>query len=245
LDALGINLGYLLVQIFNFLIILVVLRAWVYKPIINLLDKRKVTIAQGIEDARIAGEARANAEQEANRIVAEAQARGGDIVREATERAEVAAREVEEEARADAAKARDAALEQVKEERDRILSDLRGQVASLAMAVSQKLISETLDEHRQRSLIDEFFSGVKEGRVTVLEGQALVGMSAEVVSALPLTPQEQDRVKQEVLSKVGSQATVSFRVDPTILGGLIIRVGDKVLDASVSGQLATLRQSLV
>jgi F0F1-type ATP synthase delta subunit len=53
-----------------------------------------------------------------------------------------------------------------------------------------------------------------------------------------------EAVKSDVLSKVGSQATVSFRVDPDILGGLVIRVGGKVLDASVAGQLESLRQSL-
>jgi F0F1-type ATP synthase delta subunit len=37
---------------------------------------------------------------------------------------------------------------------------------------------------------------------------------------------------------------VDFRVDPSILGGLVIHVGDKILDGSVAGQLETLRQSL-
>jgi F0F1-type ATP synthase delta subunit len=37
---------------------------------------------------------------------------------------------------------------------------------------------------------------------------------------------------------------ITFRVDPSILGGLVIRVGDKVLDGSVVGQLETMRQSL-
>ena len=54
----------------------------------------------------------------------------------------------------------------------------------------------------------------------------------------------QETVKKDVLAKIGSQATVTFRVDPAILGGLVVRVGDKVLDGSVSGQLETLRQSL-
>jgi ATP synthase F1 delta subunit len=65
-----------------------------------------------------------------------------------------------------------------------------------------------------------------------------------VISALPLTTGEKDSVRQDVLARLGSQATVTFRVDPSILGGLIVRVGDKVLDGSVSGQLTTLRQSL-
>jgi F-type H+-transporting ATPase subunit b len=244
LSRIGINFGYLIVFALNFLIMMAVLSALVYRPVLNALGNRRKKIAQGLEDARVAGEARANAEQEASRIINEAQTRAGDIVKEATERAEVAAREVEEQARAESAKSRDEAVEQAREERDRILSDLRQQVASLAIAASQKLIGESLDERRQRALLDEFFSGTKEGRVTVLEGAVLKGETAEVVSALPLTPAEQNRVRQDVLGKLGPQASVSFKVDPSILGGLIIRVGDKVLDASVSGQLAGLRHNL-
>ena len=61
---------------------------------------------------------------------------------------------------------------------------------------------------------------------------------------MPLTDAEQAAVKQDVLSKIGDQATVAFRVDPSILGGIIIRVGDKVLDNSVAGQLEEMRQKL-
>jgi ATP synthase F1 delta subunit len=93
-------------------------------------------------------------------------------------------------------------------------------------------------------LIDDFFSGVKAGKVVVLEGAQISGGSAEVTSALPLDADEMDIIKKDILTKIGSQATVTFRVDPSILGGLKIRVGGKVLDASVSGQLENLRQSL-
>ena len=244
MEALGLNLGYLLVQVFNFLIIFIVLRAWVVGPIINILERRRETIAQGLEDARVAAEARANAEVEAREIVAKAQTDANQKVREATERAEAAAREVQARADADAAKAREAALAEAALERDRILADVRGQIAALAMAAAQRLIGEALDESRQRALIEEFFSGVRTGKVVVLEGEGISGSSAEITSALPLTPAEQEAVKSDVLSKIGSQSTVTFRVDPSILGGLVVRVGDKVLDGSVSGQLETLRQSL-
>jgi F-type H+-transporting ATPase subunit b len=82
LEALGLNLGYLLVQILNFAILFVVLRAWVFKPIMDLLERRRETIAQGVEDARIAAEARANAEKEAESILTEAQKKAAERVRE-------------------------------------------------------------------------------------------------------------------------------------------------------------------
>jgi len=244
LTQLGLNLGYLLVQIICFFIIFVVVRAWIVKPLRTMLEKRRAAISQGMEDARIAAEARANAEKDAAKIVAEAQAKAGQVVREATERAETAARDVRAGAEAEAAKAREAALAEAEGERNRMLGDLRGQVAALAIAAAQKLVGESLDEKRQHVLINEFFSGVKSGKVVVLEGADVTGAAAEVTSALPLTSVEQEAVKKDVLAKMGKQASVAFRVDPTILGGLVIKVGDKVLDGSVAAQLEGLRQSL-
>ena len=244
MEGLGLNLGYLFVQIFNFAIIFVVLRAWVYKPILGLLERRRTAIAEGLEDARIAAEARQNAEQEAEEVLGEAQAKASQIMREANDRAETQGKEVIAAAEAEAAKKREEALAEVDSERERILGELRGQVGTLAIAAAQKLINASLDEQRQRVLIDEFFSGVKSGQVVILEGEQVSGASAEVTSALPLTAEEKEAVKQDVLSQVGDQATVTFRVEPAILGGLIVRVGDKVLDGSVSGQLESMRQSL-
>jgi len=245
LDKLGLNLGFLLVQIFSFAILFIVLRAWVFKPMMNMMEKRRKTIAQGLDDARVSAEARANAERESNKILAEAQTKAAEIVREATERAEAAAREVRASADADMAKAREHSLAEMEQERNRVLSEVRGQVAALAMAAAHKLIGATLDEKRQHDLLEEFFSGVRSGKVVVLEGEAgLRGQAAEVTSALPLTGAEQEAVKKDILSKVGQAASVTFRVDPAILGGLVVKVGDQIVDGSVSGQLQGLKQSL-
>lgn len=243
MEALGINLGLLIVQIIAFAIVFLTLNAWVYGPMMSLMETRKQKIAQGLEDARVASEARANAEKEAARIIAEAQAEAGKVVREATDRAAEAAKGVKSAAEAEAAKAREAAVADAEVERNRVLGDLRGQVAALSIAAAQKLVGEALDEKRQHALIDEFFSGVKGGKVVVLEGSDFKGESAEVTSALPLNKDEEATVKKDILAKVGAQA-VTFRVDPSILGGVVIKVGDKVLDGSVAGKLEGLRQTL-
>jgi F-type H+-transporting ATPase subunit b len=244
LEALGINIGVLLAQIFNLAIVFIVLGAWIYRPVLGLLKRRRETIAQGLEDARIAAEARQNAESEAAKIIADAQAKAADVMKEATERAEKTAHDIQMAAETEASGAREAALVEVRQERDRMLSDLRGQVAALSMAAAQKLVGEALDENRQRTLIKEFFSGVESGKVVVLEDASVSGESAEVTSALPLSADEQNAVKQNILSKAGAPAEVSFNVDPSILGGLVIRVGDKILDGSVAGQLEDMRTRL-
>lgn len=236
MDALGLNLPFFLVQVVNLLIVYVVVAKWIVGPISGLLEKRREKIAQGLEDARVAAEARANAEKEAAKIIADAQAEAGKVVREATERAESAGKDVKAAAEAESAKARDAALAEAELERNRILGDLRGQVAALSIAAANKLVGDALDEKKQRALIDEFFSGVKAGKVVVVEGE-LKGDSAEVTSALPLTKDEEASVKKSISAK-----EFSFKVDPSILGGLVVKVGDKVLDGSVAGKLEGLRQ---
>ncbi len=243
MEALGINLGFLVIQILAFVIVFLALEAWGYKPLLNMLETRKKKIAQSLEDARMAAEARADAEKDAARILADAHAEAGKIVREATERAQGAGRDAKAAAEAEARAAREAILAEAQQERNRILGDLRGQVAALAIAATQKLVGQTLDEKHQHALIDEFFSGVKAGKVVILPDSGVSGESAEVTSALPLSQTEQDAVRQHLLTKVSGQA-ITFRVDPSILGGLVVKVGEKVVDGSIAAKIEELRQTL-
>ena len=239
MEALGLNLGYLLVQIGSFAIMFIILSAWVYKPLIGMLENRKKTLAQGLEDARVAAEARENAEAEVEKILNEARSTAASEAGEITRRADEQAKDIIVAAEAEAAGAKDAALAEAELERNRLLSEVRGQVAALAIAATQKLVGEALDEQRQRALIADFFSGVKDGKVTVLEGADVSGEKAVVTSALPLTDGEKDTVKGQL-----SGSDVEFAVDPAILGGVVVRVGDRVMDGSVSGQLDALRKNL-
>ena len=65
-----------------------------------------------------------------------------------------------------------------------------------------------------------------------------------MTSALPLTDDEKLVVEKDVGLMLGGSRKVNYKVDPAILGGVTIRVGDRVLDGSVSGQLQDLRTSL-
>ena len=99
-------------------------------------------------------------------------------------------------------------------ERNRILGDLRSQVASLAIAAANKLVGEALDEKKQRALLDEFFSGVKSGKLIVLDGANFKGESAQVTSALPLSKDEEESVKRDVLAKAARRKSLSVSIHP-------------------------------
>jgi F-type H+-transporting ATPase subunit delta len=68
---------------------------------------------------------------------------------------------------------------------------------------------------------------------------------AQITSAQPLGPAELERIKQSLGRRTGKQVIVEASVDPTLIGGIVARVGDLVLDGSVRTQLGTLRDKLL
>jgi F-type H+-transporting ATPase subunit delta len=89
---------------------------------------------------------------------------------------------------------------------------------------------------------------VDRGRILVLpevckQFQALLRqlrqtVLAEVTSAVELSNEQQDAIRQKVIATTGSsQVELQTRVDPELLGGVIIKVGSQVFDASLRGQL--------
>jgi len=231
-EALGINLGYLLIQIIAFVVIYVLLTRFIFDPLIAVLRDRRTRIQRGLEDAEKAANARMNAEAEAEKILQQARGEAQGIVDEARGRGEEVAQQVQQDARAEAEDIRNEARQAAQAERDVQLAGLRGQVAAISIAVAQQLIGASLDERRQQALIDDFFVKVPEA-ATALSGQVTV------VSAMPLGADEQEKVQQQI-----GADSVSFEVDPSILGGLIVRAADRVVDGSVRSGLDEMSQRL-
>ncbi len=232
MDALGINLGFFIAQLVNFGIIFLLLAKLVWPRVLKMLDERSERIAKGLEDARAAEEARANAERERDKLLAQARAEAQKVLEEARQRGEEQLKQMLREAQAEAEKVREQARAQAEEERNRILAEARDDIVALALAAAERLVGETLDEKRQKAILKRFFAGVP------AEAKGL-GDKVLVVSAVPLTDDE----KAEVLKITGAKQ-IEYRVDPSILGGMILRAGDKVVDGSVRGDLSALSMAL-
>ncbi len=69
-------------------------------------------------------------------------------------------------------------------------------------------------------------------------------VEALVRSAKPLSPDEADRLKAALEGRAGQTVRMRIEVDPSLIGGLVVRVGDVVYDRSVRHQLDTLRGQL-
>lgn len=70
-------------------------------------------------------------------------------------------------------------------------------------------------------------------------------LNVTVISAFPLSENEQEEILTRMKSDYSPMVSVSWEVDPGIVGGLIIRAGDLVLDGSVQGSLEKIRKSLL
>lgn len=162
MEALGINLGYLISQIVNFALLAVLLYFVAYKPILRMLDQRSERIKQGLEDAELASRRAAEMEQEFDQRLAEARKEGQEIIAQATQMSEKARLEILETAREEARTQVEKAKDEISRERELAMSELRQQVADLSLNISEKVIGESLDQQRQRDLIAEFLEQTEE-----------------------------------------------------------------------------------
>lgn len=153
--GLGISWQGLLGQIINFVLLLVLLYFIGYRPIRKMLDERSKRIKEGIDQAELAKEAAARAEEEVQRRLDEARKDGQLILAQAAEMGERLKAEAREEARREAEALIVRARAEIGMERDEAIDRLRQEFADLAILAAEKVIKETLDKERHRRLIEE------------------------------------------------------------------------------------------
>lgn len=232
LDALGINAGMLIAYTTNVVLMIALLWALAYKPILDLLEKRREQIGEGLNNARRAEEALASAEADKQALLDKARVEAQQIVAEARKRAEELGAQLKAEAQDDAQKIRDRASADAAGERDVVLADMRDQIVSLSIAAANHLLGRELDEKRARESVNEFFTAIPSGAKGL-------GSSYTVVTAVPLSEAEKSKFAKEL-----GVSEINYVTDPGILGGVIVRSGATEIDGSYANQLAQMRASL-
>lgn len=159
LSSLGINGPFLIAQIFNFFVLLILLRRFLFKPMVNMLETRKQRIADGLQAAEMARrEAEAERAQLQSQLDAERR-EALDRIAAASKRGETLAAEIEGSARQDAQKILDDARNEAVRERDRIIAEAQDQIAELAMLAAEKVLGRELSSRdSQRAFVNEFLA---------------------------------------------------------------------------------------
>ena len=152
---LGINIPVLVAQILNFTFLLVVLRLFIYKPVLKMLDERREKIREGLSAAERGRETAAEASREAQAQIDTARVEGQQIVAQA----QAISQRIQEEARQQAQVQQEAMLQRARSEiqleRDTAIAELRREFADLTISAAEKVIGQSLDRGAHQRLINE------------------------------------------------------------------------------------------
>lgn len=159
MDALGIEWSLLLAQLGNFIVLIIILRMVLYKPLLNMLSARKERIAQSMKDAERAAAAAREAEADKAKILDQARREAQEIRAQATRDAEKIAQDVRGRADQEATDIRMKAQADAQKQVELALADANKQIADLAIMATEKLLGRELaNPAEQQRFVAEFLA---------------------------------------------------------------------------------------
>lgn len=158
-----LNLFWIIAQAGSFLLFLVIIYLVAFKRIGGVLEERRSKIEQGLRDADEARREREQAATERLAVLATARNEAEDILARAQRVADENRERDMAETRAQLEQMRTQAAADIAAEKDRALSDVRAQVADLALAAAGRVVGETMNQPRERRLVEEFLAQMDAG----------------------------------------------------------------------------------
>jgi F-type H+-transporting ATPase subunit b len=153
--SLGINLPLLVVFIINFIVLFVLLRIFLYKPVLKMLDERAKRTQEGMELAEATKKEYEQARDEVQKQIEKGRQEAQAIIAQALQTGERLKAESREEATKQAQAIVDRTRTELEAERDKIVGDLRREFVDISISAAEKVIKETLDKEKHRKLIEE------------------------------------------------------------------------------------------
>jgi F-type H+-transporting ATPase subunit b len=155
IGSLGFNLPALIAQLINFVLLLIIFRLLLYKPLLNMLDQRKKRIQEGIQASDEAKQRLSETEQETAKEMDRARQEGQGLIAQAQQAANRLREEETKRARAEAEQLIERARGEIALERDAAIAELRREFAGLAVTAAERVIKKEIDAGTHRQLIDE------------------------------------------------------------------------------------------
>jgi F-type H+-transporting ATPase subunit b len=161
MDLLTPNVGLAVWTILTFVIVLLVLRRYAWKPILDAMEARERGIQRLIDDAE---QTRAEAEallQQYRKQLEEARAEGARILAEGKTAAERVREDMLARAKAEAESIVARAGHEIDLERQKAVSEVKEQAVELAIAAASKVIEENLTDERHRRLVEDYLKQIE------------------------------------------------------------------------------------
>lgn len=152
IEKLGIDGKVLIAQIINFGILLIVLYKLLYKPILDVLERRKKTIEKSLKDAADISKRMEHAEVEIGMKLTEAKREASRILEESRKAAEEERQKRKEETAKEIQDMREKVRAEIEEEKRGIINEARQEIGSLVVELSEKVIRKNLDKNEEEAI---------------------------------------------------------------------------------------------
>src|SRR5258705_4565822 len=152
--ALVVHPFWVLASIVNFLVLLYLLRRFMWGPITAILDQRAAKIREGLELTENARREREQLKQEVEKTVGEARREAAAIAERTTKAAEAAAADIRTQAKAEADRIREKGREDAQQLHDQALAQLRTEVASMVVLAASRILGKEISPEQHRALIE-------------------------------------------------------------------------------------------
>ena len=153
--------GLFLWTILTFLVLLVLLAKFAWKPLLALLDRREEMIRQSLDDAEKAKQELQRLQQESKEILSKARVEAQSILAKSRFEAEKLKGELRQEAKGQADSILRDAEKQIQVETEKAIAVIKNEVVDLSLLVASKLIKKNLSKEDNQSLIEESLKQVE------------------------------------------------------------------------------------
>ncbi len=160
LSLVSIDPGTIVFTLINTLIIFLIFRIFLFKPVCKILDKRKEMAAAEISDAQKAKESAEKTEQEYLAKLADAKSEAAEIVKAATLRAQAREDEIISEANTKAAEIRAKAEESIERDKQRAVNEIKDEISAMVIMAASKVVEKEISQQENEELISGFLAEV-------------------------------------------------------------------------------------
>lgn len=155
IEALGISLTEFIFYLINFLILVGVLTKFLYKPFLNVMETRKQSIKDALDNAELTNRRADEKMQNYNKRIARAEEEGREIIKEAKIKADAQARQIIEDAQTEAGEIMSKAERTIEREREKAMEEMRQEIAALALLAAEKIVEHEIQRVGQEAIVDE------------------------------------------------------------------------------------------
>ena len=152
---LSINPGLIVWTIITFSALVVILRMFAWKPMLEALHKREENIRLSLERAEQAKHEAERLIEENRKQLARAEENARKVINEGRSLAEKLKSEIVDKANQQAVKMVDQAKQEIERDKELALSQLRSEVANLAINAAERILGEALDANKHRKVVDD------------------------------------------------------------------------------------------